>query len=258
MKIVNIFEKKEYFMLFKFFVFNIFTFLFYSDYVKNNLLIYYKISLTVFSLYNIYCIFIESTFDNKYLQVLQIKLQNKNSFFISFIGLISVISTFFLYFIFPNSFIVYKIKCPFLLKNFDYKIHAQKRCELYNINSINIFPYQYICSYNAEKIPFIFVHFFYFLYPQCSKIEKIINNNIVIEAFIKEYYKEQNLYFCDLDRKPLGLEVDPKLCDAKIIIYPEILYVLNFYFCIRCIIYIYTYFRIIEPNINHYEHLHLL
>ena len=82
MKIINIFEKKESFMLVKFFIPNIFSFFLYSNYVPYEpLVIIYKASLTIFSLYNIYCIFIESSFENNSLRLLQIKL-NKYNFYL--------------------------------------------------------------------------------------------------------------------------------------------------------------------------------
>ena len=252
MKVVNIFRKKEYFMLFKFFLLNFITILLISDYIPNEFpKKVYRISFTIFSLYNIYCIFIESSFDNKFLQILQIKLHKINLYFASFLGFVSAILLLLFYYLLIIVYTDYKKICPFLLTNFGYKMHVQRRCELYNINSTNYLPYQYICSFIPESE-----------IRRCSKVEKIIENNEVVDAFIKEYYKEQNLYYCDLKRQPSfpssSMKVDPILCNKKVIIYPELFVLLDFYFGIRCMILISSYFNSIEPNINHYEYLHLL
>ena len=141
-------------------------------------------------------------------------------------------------------YMFYKIECPFLLTYYDYKIHAQRRCELYNINSTNITQNEYICSFND--------------FPKCSKVEKLIENNEVIEAFIKEYYQESNLYYCKYKPASINWKIEPKICDAKIKIkFPVIFILLICYFGVRCIIQIYNYFRLIRPNIDHYEYLHI-
>ena len=41
--------------------------------------------------------------------------------------------------------------CPYLLSNFEYNIHFERRCELYNINHNSRYSYQYICSYDSSK-----------------------------------------------------------------------------------------------------------
>ena len=157
------------------------------------------------------------------------------------------------------SYIIYKIDCPFLIKNTDYRINAERRCELYNINKNSTDLYQYICSFNAEKMIFpIQIMIRYLHSKKCNKIEELIDNNEVIQAFVKEYYKEPNLYYCDLIEQPFfGAEVNPKDCDATIIIYPEILMILHIYYSIRYIILIFTYFKDIEVNINHSIHAHI-
>ena len=253
MKIVNIFSQKEYRMYFIFILINYVTFFQISDYMPDNLaVILYRIIFTFLVLYNIFCIFIQSSFESKYCQILQIKLKIINPFFASFLGLLSTAITMLFHMIIIYLYYDYKLKCPFLLHNFDLNIHSQKRCELYNINSTSIFPYQYICSYypgqNEERI--------------CSKVEQIIKNNDIFDIFLNEYYKEQNLYYCDLKEQPsLFIEVKPKLCNAKapmLLQYYKELVMLNMIIGIICIGNLYTYFRVIEPNINHYENLQLL
>ena len=247
MEIVEIFERKEYRMFFIFFLINFTTIFLISDYMPDKFpVISYRISLTALVSYNIYCIFIRSSFDNIYIQILQLKLKILNPYFASFIGLVSTAITFLFYIILIYLYIDYKLKCPFLLKNFDLNIHAQRRCELYNFNSTSIFPYQYICSYNPgetkERI--------------CSKIGQIIKKNEIVDTFLNEYYKETNLYYCDLKEEPsLFIEVNPKLCDEKVpelLLYFRALIILNIIIGIICISNIYTYFRNIEPNINHF------
>ena len=248
MKIVNIFEKKQHLMLVLLFLFNTLTIFLFSNYLTNDSpIIVYLLNYTAFSLYMIYCIFIESSFENNYFRLLQIKLIRIIRIS-SLIGLISVICLFFYYIFLIYNCAAYHSDCPFLLKNFDYKIHARRRCELSNINLTNTFPYQYICSSNEEKNE-----------RNCSKVEKLIENNEIIDEFLKEYYNEENLYYCNLKKQPsIFKEANPKLCDAQIKSNPAILIFINFYLCIRCFFLIYNYFRYITPNINYYENLHLL
>ena len=236
MKIVDIFSKKEYLMFFNFFLFHFIAFLLLSDYMPDILpLKLYRISFAFFLLYNEYCIFLESSFDNKLLKLLQNKLQKINLFFASFIGLLSVFFSFMFFIKSLDFYLKYKINCPFLLKNFDYNIHAQRRCELYNINSTNIFPYQYICSFNPDNGEI-----------NCSKVEKLIKNNEIIDEFIKEYNKEKDLYYCDLKAQPYFFkEINPKLCDEERIINPLIFIILDICLGVTCIIFINTYFRTI-------------
>ena len=90
MEIVDIFDRKEYRMFFIFFLINFSTFFLISDYMPDKFpVISYRISLTVLVSYNIYCIFIRTSFDNNYIQILQLKLKILNPYFASFIGLVS-------------------------------------------------------------------------------------------------------------------------------------------------------------------------
>ena len=247
MKFVNIFEKKEYGILLLLFVFNIITIYVFSNYLLDNISIkIYLISFAYFSFYMIYCFFLASSFDNKHLQFLQIKLARIKSV-ISLLGLFFTQSLFFFYMSIIYFYSIYHSQCPFLLTNFDYKIHAQKRCELYNINSTSIFPYQYICSFNAESNE-----------RNCSKVEKLIEGNEVIDEFVNEYYQIKNLYYCDLKKQPSNFTiVNYKICDEDLGNI-GIFILFHIYLCIRCFFLILNYFRYIEPNIDHYEHLHTL
>ena len=103
----------------------------------------------------------------------------------------------------------------------------------------------------------------FFIYSKFSWFSKMfkswkIENNEVIEAFIKEYYQESNLYYCKYKPASINWKIEPKICDAKIKIkFPVIFILLICYFGVRCIIQIYNYFRLIRPNIDHYEYLHI-
>jgi len=129
MELVNIFEKKEYKILFILFAFNILTIYIFSNYLINDIGIkIYLIGFNYFSLYTIYCIFIESSFDSKYLQLLQIKLGSFISI-ISFLGLTSVALIYFFY-----QFIIYRIPyliAPLFFKNFK-KCNTSFNCPLFH------------------------------------------------------------------------------------------------------------------------------
>ena len=90
MKIKNIFESSEYFMVFKLFVVD-FTgaYLYHDIFPYQSFLIPYFISFYILSLYYLYCIFIESEFDSRLLQLYQIRLE-KFRLLASFIGITSV------------------------------------------------------------------------------------------------------------------------------------------------------------------------
>ena len=121
--------KKEYKILFILFAFNILTIYIFSNYLINDIGIkIYLIGFNYFSLYTIYCIFIESSFDSKYLQLLQIKLGSFISI-ISFLGLTSVALIYFFY-----QFIIYRIPyliAPLFFKNFK-KCNTSFNCPLFH------------------------------------------------------------------------------------------------------------------------------
>jgi len=50
-----------------------------------------------------------------------------------------------------GKFIKYWKYCPYLITDFDYSLHFERRCELYNINNNSRYLYQYICSYDSSK-----------------------------------------------------------------------------------------------------------
>ena len=248
-------------MVFKLFMIDITgLYLYYDICPLKSFLIPYFISFYILSLYYFYCIFIESEFDSRLIQLYQIRFE-KYRLLASFIGFFSLIILLLYFSFMPYYYMIYKSECPFCIKNVDYKIHAKRRCELYNINTNPNIIYQYICTFNAEKMRRLPSKIFNINIQSknCNKVEKLIENNEVIQAFVNEYYAEPDLYYCDLQGQPsIGVEVNPKDCDAKIFISPELLLVLHYYYSLRYAILFYTYFRNIEVNINHFRHVQIL
>ena len=85
--------------------------------------------------------------------------------------------------------------CPFLLSNYTYSLHFERRCELYNTYNNSIYSKQYICSYNTTK------DFKHTYYPKqwidanvCVPFNKTIKNNTIINQFINEYKNEKKFY----------------------------------------------------------------
>ena len=250
MQIINIYERKEYFNCLKLFIFYIFTIIFFSDFIYNKRLL--KIFIILFSIlimHYLFCIFIESEFDSVYLQSLQMQIGNK----LTIITLICLISAAFisvLYSQFPGYYYTYRMSCPFLKNNGDNKLHLEKRCDLYNINNNNSFPYQYICSYNVEDIRVSYFIKYSRSFRTCRKAEKLINNNKIIDSFVEEYYKE-DLYYCDLLDYPSNFSsINPKYCYPKIELYPEILIVIHFYLISNYFKLLFCYFNYIKANVN--------
>ena len=95
--------------------------------------------------------------------------------------------------------------CPYLITDFDYNLHFERRCELYNINHNSRYLYQYICSYDSSKdfkknnlkkeikIDNII----------CIPVKEIKENeyNKVKKLFINEY-KNINNYYCSKTDMP--------------------------------------------------------
>ena len=156
----------------------------------------------------------------------------------------------------------YKQFCPYDLSGSDYELHFKRRCELYNIDKENIYPFQYICSYNEKN--FFTEKFVNRYFPEnpsefeCSKVTKLINNNKVIDDFVNEYYKE-DLYYCNFKSKigRFQKSIAIKECDNKIL--PLVVFVLlDIIFSVQFIYFIYSYFKDIKANIQvgpNYAHL---
>jgi len=255
MHIVNIYSSNEYFNCLKLFLFYIFSIIFFYDYISESIAKSFIINFCVLILYYLYCIFLESEFDCICLQRLQIILE-KYKCLLMLINLISIVVSIMLYGAFISYYQSYKIYCPFSMKDVDYKLHLKKRCELYNINYNKTLPFQYICSFNAEKTKHsLFLE--KFLYHKnfsikCSKVNELINNNEVIDEFINEYYKEDNLYYCDLkiitDIHTEYKKKNPKLCDSTMI-YPDFLIMIHLYLVTKYLRISLFYFNYITANV---------
>ena len=201
MKILNIFERSEYMLVLKVILLKAINFIAFSGFVSDKFLKKIFLSILVIILvYYLCCIFLESEFDSDSFKVIQIKLENY-MYLISIIPVIAISINSFIFLLFPLNYANYKKSFPFIINNFDYALHLEKRCELYNINNDNFLPYQYICSYNAEIIESAFESFKinkYFSDIKCSKDESLItSNNDVIKTFVNEYAKDE-IYFCNL------------------------------------------------------------
>ena len=259
MHIINIYKTKEYFHGLKFFIFEILTIILFSEFIQDKKFFYiYLILLIILFIHFLICIFLESEFDNEFLQELQLSLEDSLPF-ISFICLLSIAIIMVSYYMIVMSFYLYKFNCPFSMINVDYKLHIKERCELYDINKDNsiLYKYQYICSFNAEEynpsllIKRKYADFNYIDRPRCSKVETLINNNEVINKFINEYYKEEALYYCDLISKPVIYpNINPKKCDSNIILYPEILILIHFYLTGKYFQLLIYYFKNVKANVN--------
>ena len=128
MQILNIFKRSQYFICFVFFLVNLSIFLFYQDYVKNQLsIITYKITFAILLIHYLYCIIIESEFKSHYFKILQIHFEKYLSI-VSLIATLSVVINISMYFIFYISMLNFFDNCNFYIN----KLHSQKKCELYN------------------------------------------------------------------------------------------------------------------------------
>ena len=254
MKLINIFERSEYMFALKLILLNMITFIAFSDCVKDvylkNLFLFI---LFIFLLYYFYCIFIESEFDSHSLKAAQIVFE-KYMYLVSIILIIAISINSFLFILFPLYYANYKKSFPFIINNFDYALHFEKRCELYKINNDNFLPYQYICSYNAEKVDSAFESFKinkYFSYIKCSKDESLMkSDNNIINTFINEYAKDE-IYFCDLKELPQKFNnINPKEAHFSRTFCPELITIMHFYLVVKYLALVNIYFKNIKANIN--------
>lgn len=195
MQVINILKRTEYLLCLLLFLLIIFTIIFSQDYVQEHILVnIFKFNLYSEFIYYFYCIFLESQFESDYFKLLQIRFERR-LFFVTIMVNISTIINTPLYFIFP----AYHLNYINANKKYRKNINSEKRCELYNINESNAFPYHYICSYNPEneilpnhlKSIYNFIPVF-----NCSDFKLLINNNKVIKSFIQKY-KTNQIYQCD-------------------------------------------------------------
>ncbi len=248
----NLLQRWEYMTSFKYILLNFIIFIAFCNCVKEKyILIIHLANFCVLIVHYLFYIFLESEFNSPNLRYIQIRFENGLSSITFIITIIVSINwilscSFFVY------YLVYKYSIPFLIKNSDNSIHFKKRCDLYNINNDDSFPYKYICSFNAEVIDFplsLLREKKTWDIMECSEIQYLINNEI-INSFINEY-NNTNLYYCDLKVLPNQyFKINPKEDNYGVTICPFILITLYMYLFIRYIILVNIYFKYIKPNIN--------
>ena len=256
MAIRDILFKREYLPGLSLIIINLIVLFSFFDFSNNKR--YERLFLTNFFMIvfeYICCIFLGSEFNTHFLKIYQIQLEKVISYLL-LIVIIPVDLNFCLGSYFYLEYIGYKILCPFTLDKLDYKLHFKRRCQLYNIDKENYYPFQYICSYNPEKNQIFTIfsekdaisHYSNF---KCSKVETLIKNNKVINKFINANYKEEDLYYCNLAFKPfIYPNINPKKCDSNIIIYPELLILIHFYLTGKYFQLLINYFNNIKANVN--------
>ena len=265
MRILNIFKRKEYLLGLVIIVINLFIVKScFNIYIHEQTKDIYRIGLYYVIFHYLICVFLESEFNSNFFKVLQIRLEK----IISYISIIAIAPLAIIVqlgiLFYSLVYLYYKQTCPYSLNKMDYKLHFKRRCELYNINKENIYPFQYICSTNEEKYKFIEEKNINIIFTsnysdvKCSKVEKLIYNNKVIDEFVNEYYKE-DLYYCSLKKQ---IKKFPKVllsrkCDDKLsplIIFGSLNYILSAIF----IYWQFSYFMNIRANIEiepDYSHL---
>ena len=248
----NLFQRWEYMTSFKYILLNFIIFIaFCNCVIEKYILKIHLINFCILISHYLFYIFLESEFNTSKLKKNQLLLENVLSSITFIITIFISIN-----FIFSLSFFVYylqyKIYIPFIINNFDKSIHYKKRCDLYNVNNEDIYPYKYICSYNAEEVEFPISMLIEknFGFVKCSEVQYLIDNNEIINSFINEYYKT-NIYFCDLKNLPFQYSyINPKEDNYGITIFPLILIPIYMFLFVRYLILINIYFKNIKPNIN--------
>ena len=240
MHIINIFKKREYIVGFLFlFFYYIGLLIYYLFFDDKYLLMSFSVSVGCYLCF----IFLESEFDSNILKTFQIRLEKR----LLLILIINLASIFMSINILTKSEKYYKniFECLFINPNDNYTLNLEKVCVLYNIKKEDTFPYQYICKFNAEEDAPTSI---FRLLLQCSKYEKFINDNEVIDAFIKENKEEEIFYYCNSKHKP----TNDKNCESKIILIRFLYSVYSgiyTYLLIRYIIFHTSRFRLIKANL---------
>ena len=141
-----------------------------------------------------------------------------------------------------SKYLKYWKYCPYLIKDLDYSLHFERRCELYNINNNSRYSYQFICSYDSSK------DFKNKLQNEikkdniiCIPIKNIKDNNKIISLFNNEY-KKIDKYYCSRTNVPDNYTfVNHKNCKKAKYSLMIVFYILSifrfiFYQVIICII----------------------
>ena len=257
MKFSQNFIKQEYIAFILLIIINIYVLVFYIEYSSVNILKkIFIINTITLIIYFIYCVFLEVEIDNYKINIFKLNLQ-KGAYILSLIALNSELYNFFCASSLIQNYTNYKIYCPFVYsnKNIDYNLHINKRCELYNINKNQLYPYKYICSFNPSKDNIIMnpTLFFLIIYEKnikCSKVQIINKENKVISDFIDEY-SDEDLYFCDLVFLPPEYpHVNYKNCNSYNNLDIGIFLIVNFYLNAVFAKNLFSYFRFITANVN--------
>lgn len=145
-----------------------------------------------------------------------------------------------------NFFLNYRKNCPFTITD-DINFHYKRRCELYNINNNSRYLYQYICSYdpskefkkeykNPENIisayeePIKLKEKIMPYHVRCIKVNKLIHNNTIIDAFNNEYQNIDKFYCCRTNKPEKNLLIKDNDCNNKVkYVFMYILYIFIFY-----------------------------
>jgi hypothetical protein len=248
----KLFQRWEYMTSFKYILLNFIIFIAFCNCVREKFLLkIHLINFCILIAHYLFYIFLESEFSSSKLKKRQLFLENGLSS-ITFIITILISINFVFSLTFFAYYFTYKFNIPFIINNFDKSIHYKKRCDLYNVNDEDIYPYKYICSYNAEEVEFPISMLLKknWSFIKCSEVQYLIDNNEIINSFINEYYKT-NIYYCDLQILPYQYSyINPKEDNYGITIFPMILISIYMFLYVRYLILINIYFKNIKPNIN--------
>ena len=251
---LDVYQRWEYMTSFKYILLNFIIFIAFCNCVREKFLLkIHLINFCILIAHYLFYIFLESEFSSSKLKKRQLFLENGLSS-ITFIITILISINFVFSLTFFAYYFTYKFNILFIINNFDKSIHYKKRCDLYNVNEDDDYPYKYICSYNAGinefPINLLFNEDSFSSSIKCFKNDYLINNNNVINSFINEYYKE-DIYYCDLKMLPYQFsKINPKEDNYEITICPFLLITAYMYLFVKYSILIHTYFNNIKPNIN--------
>ena len=258
MKFLQLLKESEYKCFILIIIIQIYGIIFYLRYSPVISLILISIGITFFLIaYLIYCIFLETEMNNHKLKILQIHLE-KGAHLLLLVALTLTTINFGFFYLYKFGYLNYQIYCPFIQNNISYSLHIKKRCELYNINNTQNYPYQYICSFNPKKIDLelinptlsYLINYYYDKEFECSKVKILKNNNKVIDEFVEEYYSEE-LYYCDIKHLPhVFSNVNYKYCRTYTLLDPGFSTIFHFLVMIKFFSYLYSYFSLIVADVN--------
>ena len=115
-----------------------------------------------------------------------------------------------------NKFKLYYKNCPYTIRDLEYSLHIQRRCELYNIYNNSRYSFQYICSYDSSKD--FNNKLEYEMEPNnviCIPFKNLIENNNQINIFLNEYKNEEKFYCSRTDNPDKYNYATSKDCNEK-------------------------------------------